>query len=341
MTLDRTTRELFCRFPRETGLFRSLVYNQKDLETYLSYNNGIDDCYTSVYSSNLIIDKIFFDFDYGRQVLEDAKMFYKFCLDNEYPSVPIVSGRKGYHIYLMFRPKIYKEKTRLLLTKASLSMIKSVYGKFRQEVYCYPSGKRVQVFRNEDRLIAPDPTVCGDPRRICRLPNTMRPPGNENYCTYLPPGKFLDMSEEDVEVHMKSRHSYKYNVESKLLLTDFDYDFEEEESLEWETLTRAENTPSNPSLFLRFLLRPCLYRHITSIHPSHPVRVAVTLDLLQSYDTGTIISIYESLGWEDFSIEETTSQVLDCEKRLREKQYKPYSCSKLRAFGIPNSCCVS
>ena len=141
------------------------------------------------------------------------------------------------------------------------------------------------------------------------------------------------MTEEDIELHMKTQHYCNYETDSTLLLTDFDYDYDDTPS--WEPMSRSsESTVSNPSLFLRLLLRPCLYRHIIGIHPSHEVRVAATVDLLQNYNPETILEIYSTLGWEDYEEKLCYSQILSCGK------YKPYSCSKLKALGIPNSCCV-
>lgn len=337
--MDQTTLTLFGRLPREVASpTRWLINNTKDMYKFISFNDGIMDLYTSVYPSNYVIDKIFFDFDYG-DVLEDAKKTYVWMLDQGYDVIPIVSGNgERIHLYMITKPKIYGPQAKILLTKATYSIIKSVFGPFRQELHNLKSGKQVQVLRNKDRIIGPDPMVCGDIRRITRIPNTLRPPQNLNYCTYLPPDKFLDMTGTDVIRHMKQKHSYNYTIRFNKapLLTDFEYDFQDEPDFkDWKPVTRKKITTSNPCLFLEQILRPCLYRHITSIHPSHEARVSATIDLLElDYDPEEILDLYSTLGWEDFQPDLCLKQIKSCMK------YTPYSCTKLRHFNIPEVCCV-
>jgi hypothetical protein len=333
--MDQPTKELFGRFPREVATpKRWVIHSQKELSDFIRYHNGITDCYVSVYPSNFLIDKIFFDNDYSN-VLEQTKKMYSWLLDNDYQTIPIVSGKKGYHLYVITKPKIYGKEAKLLLTKASYSIIKSVFGPFKQEMHF-----EKQILRNASGIITPDPAVLGDMRRITRLQNTLRPPENRNYCTYLPPDKFLDMTEEDVIHHMKSTHTYDYHINFRKapLLTDFEYDFEDDPSFSsWTPISSGESIlTTNPSLWLKGLLRPCLYRHMVSIHPNHVVRVASTIDLLKAgYTTFEILSVYATLGWEDFEENYSIEQIESC------KKYKvPYSCSKLRKYKIPNVCCV-
>jgi hypothetical protein len=197
-----------------------------------------------------------------------------------------------------------------------------------------------QILRNKDGIIAPDPAVIGDVRRITRLPNTLRPPENRNYCTYLPPDKFLDMTEEEIIHHMKSTHTYDYKIDFRKApyLTDFDFNFDDDISFSsWTPISSNQTIITfNPSLWLKGLLRPCLYRHIVSIHPNHAVRVASTIDLLKAgYSPTEILSVYATLGWEDFEEKYSLEQIRSCEK------YKvSYSCTKLRKYKIPNVCCV-
>lgn len=330
-----TTKLLFGIYPREVGLFRQLIYSPKEMERYLFENNGLHDCYTSIYPTNYLIDKIFFDFDdNGSEVLEDAKRVYRWCLERKYQVIPIVSGRKGLHEYIILKPRIYGKDAKLLLTKATYSIIKSVFGPFKQELHVTPRGKEVQVFRNKDRIIAVDPAPCGDIRRISRIPNTLRPPENNNYCTYLPPDEFLNMTENDVAEFMKRPHTYDYKIDFRKapLLTDFPYEFDEEMDFsKWSPISKRGEVivTDNPSLFLKGLLRPCLFRHLNSQHPSHPVRVASTVDLFQAgYSSTEILSLYEKLGWSDFEFQYCLEQIESC------KKYKPYSNTKLRSLGI-------
>ena len=169
-----TTKKLFFSTPREVASpYRFVVNNTKEIERFLSDNNGIHDCYISVYKSNGIVDKIFWDFDYGPDVLADTQKMYKWCLDNELQAIPIISGLKGFHIYIILHPHLYKAKTKILLTKATFSILKSVFGPFKQIMHPNRNSKLVRKLRTEERIIGPDPAVMGDIRRICVLPSTV------------------------------------------------------------------------------------------------------------------------------------------------------------------------
>lgn len=313
------------------------------MEKYILNNHGIEDIYTSVYPSNFTLDKIFFDLDYGDDILGDAKKLYNWCLENKIQAVPVVSGN-GYriHIYVITRPKIYGTEAKINLTRATFSILKEVYGPFKQISHPNREGKLVRKLRTKERIIAPDPAVCGDLRRLNRLPNTLRPPQNLNYCTYLPPDKFMDMTKSDILSHQKSTHHYDYKIDYRKapLLTSFEYDFEDTDNgfTMWEPLPETEGAVlggSNPNIFLKNILRPCLYRHITYIHPNHVSRTASAIDLLElGYTPEQITDLFSTLGWEDFEYNTTLRQVKSCRK------YKPYSCRKLRDASIPIACCV-
>jgi len=345
--LDNTTKLLFGRFPREMFSWRTVVHSLDEMEKLIQYHNGIDDLYTSVYSSNLVLDRIFFDFDYGDHLLQDAKDMVNWCNENQFQTVPIVSGKKGLHIYIITKPKIYGPEAKINLTRAAYSILKSVYGPFKQISHPNNEGKLVRKFRTKDGIIGPDPAVVGDIKRISRLPNSLRPPENLNYCTYLPPNNFLDMTKADIIAHQKSMHHYDYKINFRKapLLTSFEYDFEDTENgfMQWESLPKPEQSAiggSNPNIFLKLLLRPCLYRHITYIHPSNEVRVACTYDLVsKGYTVNQIVSLYSTLGWEDFLEQRTRQQVQHCYNDVVIKGYKPYSCGKLRSLSIPLYCC--
>ena len=337
--MDRTTLELFGRLPREVGNpARFPIYSIKQLQEFKNKYNGITDCFVSLYPSNFLIDKIFFDFDYGDYVLDDAKSVYEYLTNHGYKVIPIVSGKKGYHLYWLLKPRIYGSDVKVLLTKATYYIIHEVFGDFKQQAIIDKDGRQRQIFRTKDRIIAIDPTACGDIRRLVRLPNTLRPPENNAYCTYLPPDKFLDMTETDILHHMKSIHNYKYDMDrsNAPLLTDFEYDlktnFNARET--WETLTNPITT-SNPNLFLQNLLRPCIHKNLIVTHPSHLIRVIATIDLLNmGFSVDSIVDLYSTLGWEDFDEHITRKYVIWC------KKYRPYSCTKLRQLGIPKQCCV-
>ena len=337
--MDQTTLELFGRTPREVGNpQRYPIYNLKQLQKFKDNNNGISNCYVSLYPSNYLIDKVFFDFDYGLTVLEDTKAVFRYLTDQGDKVIPVVSGKKGYHLYWLLKPHIYGPDVKVLLTKATYRIIHEVFGEFTQQSVIGDDGKQRQIFRTKDRIIAIDPACAGDISRLVRIPNTLRPPQNTSYCTYLPPDNFLDMTESEILHHHKSQHHYRFDTDRTgcPLLTDFEYDLDTnfKEHQQWQTLSKPITT-SNPNIFLKNILRPCIYNRITIQHPTHLIRVIATIDLLNmGFNPESILDVYSTLGWEDFDKHTTQKHILHCRK------YKPYSCTKLRQLGIPTQCCV-
>ena len=336
--IDRQTLNLFGNMPREVGNpQRWKIDNINQLSRFIQDNNGLNDCFISIYPSNVLIDKIFFDNDYGPFVLKDSQKLVEWMNERDYEVIPLISGKKGFHIYMKTRPKIYGPKAKLTLTKSTYSIIESVFGNFKIEAI-YIGNKQQRILRTQKRIISPDPRVIGDISRLGRIPNTLRPPENINYCTYVSVEDFLSMDESDVAKYMKKPHKYiPQNKEFVYpILDDFEYEFPEVEHRDWTPFMSGSDIPSNPCILLEGLLRPCLYHNITKIHPSHDVRAAATIDLLQAgYTPTAILHIYSTLGWEDFDEEYCLGQILSF---TGYNGY--YSCRKLKNLGIPTVCCV-
>jgi len=331
--ISETTKRLFGRLPREIALHRKVIYTLKELEKYIQLNSGFEDCYTSVYPSNFLIDKIVYDNDFGDFLLQDSKKLFEYCYEKKnYPTIPDVSGNGvRTHIYVLTKPRIYGKEAKLFLTKATYSILEDVFGPMKQ-ITTTLKGKYSRVLRNKDRIIAPDPAVCGDIKRLIRIPETLRP-NHPNFCTYLPPTKFLRMTETDIIKHMKHPHHYDYDIDlsNAPSLDEFEYDFKSIKFKDAGPLTTGgEVLTSNPNLFLKGLLRPCLYNRVISIHPDHWSRAFAAIELFnQNYNENQIIEIFSQLGWQDFNEQTTRKQVKSC------KDYMPVSCTKLRNYGIP------
>jgi len=80
--------------------------------------------------------------------------------------------------------------------------------------------------------------------------------------------------------------------------------------------------------YLKYIIRPCLYKQIIKSHPSHTVRVATTIDLLQFLNPQQIHDIYARLKWNDFISSYTLYQIESC------KGLESYGYKKLRRLGI-------
>lgn len=321
MRLDPTTSALFGSLPREMGNpYRIVVRSLGRMLRFVERNNGVRDIYTSVYPLNGTIDKLFFDFD-GEDALREAKAVYRYLLDRGYACVPVASGKKGFHIYVLTKPMKYTDlKAKSALRKAALHIIREALG-----------GKASSV----------DPHTLGNLRQMCRFPNTLRPPENLSWCCYLPPEDFLYMSEKDVAYHVKSPHVYDYDLEDRALLdlSEFDSGGDPEDSARSSNGCMGINVKGvriagRVHSILRSVLRPCLYRHIIMPDPPHCVRVAATVDLLRFFSPEEVFNFYKELGWDDFNPNITAYQIESC------RRLKPYSCRTLRRLGIPEVCCL-
>lgn len=316
--MDSVTTLLFeDSFPREIGRKRSLVKTKRLFEQKIDMLNGADEVFTNVNPLNGTINKIFIDFD-GEHSLEEAQQVYQYCLSKNIPCIPIASGKKGIHLHILLKSRRGKDNKEILY-KATKSLL-------------------IQALSEKSKSI--DSHVIGDTRRLCRIPGTLRPPENANFCTYLPPSKgFLEMNQTALSWWIKGTHNFQ--LEDYIPNRD-DLTFPTFESLilpEIESLNMKfeqdlyDNSPSCiDNKILEMALRPCLYRLITVEEPRHHVRVAVTDDLLRSdFTVNQIVEIFRSLNWRDWNEGKTRYQIEHC---------KPisYPKKKLKELGICFEC---
>ena len=228
--------------------------------------------------------------------------------------------------YVLLTPKYYGDKAKSQLKNASYYIIINS-GAYRVE----------ETDEGERFIPLVDTRIIGDVRRLTRIPNTLRPPENLTYCTYLPPEKFTEMSLEDVIRHIKGIHTYRYSIHKMPTLEDFP----KVNTKKIRTITSLSPqpisvAPERVKEFLKRILRPCLYKWIITAEPPHEVRVAVTIDLLNmGFTEEEIFKIYQSLNWKDFDPDTTEYQI----HHIAEGNYRPYSCRRLRELGIAKVCC--
>lgn len=350
MKLDSTTINLFSPFStREcANPKRQPIKSQKDFEKFVERNNGVNDCYCDLYTYPFdgVIDKMYFDFDGingGFEVaLPFAQRFYEFLTERKgLDVIPVASGRKGFNLYPIFKPENYGGRAKKMLYEVQYTLIVEEFGTVVSVTVLDREGKEHPSLRNEEGLIYLDPKTIGDVRRFARIPNTLRPPENVNYCTYLPHDEFLSMTTEEVARYMKFPRSYCYPFfnSPKKALGDFPVYPDlalliGNQNGGGAVSAGARVIPSGGSEFLKPLLRPCLYRHLLTKEPRHDVRVAATVDLLNAgIPPKTIFEAYTKLNWADWDSEVTEYQIKNV------NYLKPFSCSKLRSKGIPEICC--
>jgi hypothetical protein len=238
------------------------------------------------------------------------------------PVIPVATGKKGIHTYFLLRPMSYEDPKGMLMS-ASEGIIQKVFG-------------------NEKNTI--DQHGVGDIRRIARIPNTLRPPENKSWCTFIDPDDLLAMKDEsDVVVHTKSIHHLKLYFESNKTLMDLpsvDLDLPNNNGHDDTFTNLAPKSFVNnfwkgkdSVKLLSRILRPCVYRRLIEKHPIHVVRMAAAIDLLIDFSPEEIAEAFRPLGWSDWDYGMTLYQLESC------KGLKPYSCKTLMRYGIPTICC--
>lgn len=313
--IDPITSFLFCDdFPRELTPKRFLIRNQQEFERKIDDVNGIYESFTNVNPINGTINKIFSDFDGMPLSLEEGKKLYIHCMDSGIPTIPQASGRKGVHLFSRFRP--FKGQTTHETKEVLRKTSKSIYIKAYGESY---------------EIKTLDPRLIGNIRGLCRIPNTLRPPTNDTFCTPLPPGKaFLEMTPQDIQWYIKGTHQYEIkeyfevcNCKLTHLPSFKDFIIPEVDEMEIHFPDEEFDTsaPCYENSILKQVLRPCLYRLITVEEPRHDVRLAVTTDLLLcDFTPSEILSIFRSLNWIDYDEQITRDAILSCKPILWKRK---------------------
>ena len=209
--MDQTTLFLFSPFERECAdPIRRPIKGSEQFLDFVDTHNGLSDCYCDLYPYpfNGMIDKIYYDFDGIEGGMKDAlpyaQAFYRFLVGiKKFSVIPVASGKKGFNLYVILKEQAYPN-AKQLLRKVSYSLIVECFGKVTRLTYIDKKGKKHPVLAKVNdkgevgELIYCDPQPIGDVRRFSRIPNTLRPPKNNAYCTYLDPSKFAKMTMGDV-----------------------------------------------------------------------------------------------------------------------------------------------
>jgi len=354
MKIDPTTLALFSPFTREVANpKRQLIKSQKQFERFVDFNNGVKDCYCDLftYPFDGVIDKMYFDFDWWvgfKRALPFAQRFYKFLTECEGLNViPVASGVKGFNLYPILKPETYDPiMAKKMLYEKQYSLIIKEFAcskivKISSTTVFDKDGKEHPMLVNRKGLIYLDPKPIGDIRRFVRIPNTLRPPKNLTYCTYLDSETFLDMDAKDVAKCIRKPQTF--DLSDMFSATKGLSDIETVPDL-YKKLGSSNGrplgvhltklTPTKANKFLMPLLRPCLYDHMMTAEPRHSARVASTVDLLQAgLSPDTILGVYRKLGWNDFNENVTKYQINNV------VYLKPFGCRKLIEEGLATRKC--
>ena len=333
VSLDRITKRMFNRFPREMGLpWKVPVRNWKEVMRIVNENNGYRDIFISLYDTkDFIIDKMMFDLDILD--LELAGKFYRFLTEElNLPTIPFFSGKKGFHFYVVFKPYKFDnlDHAKACLRRISYTIIDE--GGFYEK-------------KGDYKVSILDSKIFGDLRKSARFPNTLRPPENVTYATYLP-SDFYNMTWEEFFQWVKTTHyDMNYHLNPKIRVVDFEttdaiYDYVLGYQQNYSKAYVIKQTLRDKSLedrdrenlikYLSYLIRPCILEQLISDDPSHDIRTAATIDLMNlEFSIVDVVEIYKKLGWVDFDENYTRKQV----EEIYKNGLLPYSCKKLKLLG--------
>lgn len=282
--------DLYNRFPREAGIYRKVVNSMEEL---------LQHKYTSLYSLDGIIDKAFIDFDSPnlQEAYIDIRMATVRVNELKLPYIPIFSGRKGFHLYVLFKP--WKPSN----TETAKAFLRTLQN--------YIAGG----LRTADR------TVFADVRRIVRIPNTLN---NTRFCVPLPS---LEMSLSEVLDWATEPRDVEYYIP----------ELPEISSIPIECHYHSEFKPldcTTPATFklISRLIRTCVAEVLaTDPEPPHLIRLNFVAELMWlGYKESEVLKIIEELRWLDYNQKSTEYYV----HHIYSRKYNPLSCSRLREIGV-------
>jgi len=312
--MDYLTTFLFSFFPREVGNpYRMVVKSFDEFSKFINLNNGINPVYTSIYDLRYRIDKVWIEMDAPstKKALDESKKIVKKIEDYEIPFVPVFSGRKGFHFYLLFKP----------WTASNIPTLKFAIETIQKLI--------------TDGIKYVDSHGFGNVKALVRVPNTLN---RVNYCTYLP-YEFVDWTPEKIVKWSKEPHTLylnDYGITIKNEIRDFlgSEVFEKYDYTHFD-FPEIESLPSNLK-YLSNLVRPCLIPYFQNEkEPSHIMRVNLVSELMWlDFNEVQVHNIIKSLHWSDYDEDITRYQI----NNIFKNEIKPISCRNLRNYVRCNKC---
>lgn len=305
--IDQTTLKLYSPFEREVGKYRKQIHSQRDFENYLSYANGVEESYVSVYDMSFQIDRMLFDFDKDG-FLQTAKKVQSWADENDFPVVPVVTGKKGIQLSILSKSFSVSDPRQTVSNIANYIIKQSLNIKTWNEAPCV------------------DWTVCGNYRALSRIPNTLRPPENVSYASYLP-ATFVEMNESEVYSFSKSPHNFEYDMQPKRSFLELPF------TSEWDFVgtshSRSESVkfknefnPTDVVRFLEGIISHSLLSKVLVPNPQHRVRIRFALEMFDhGFSVQECVNILSKLHWHDYNESITRRYLEDLKVRFDRGEY--------------------
>ena len=308
--LSKTTLALFYPYQREVGKYRKKISTLEEFQSYVDKASGYEEAFVSVLPTDGTIDRAHFDLD-GKSAIHDGKRLYLWGVTNGFATIPLLTGKKGMQVHILSRP-FKVENSKELLSDIESYILNQALG-----------------LKSWEDTTSVDWHLFGNVVALCRIPETLRPPENDNYCSFLPPN-FTEMSEDEIYRFAKYPYVFPYQITHRKSLLDLPLDIEAEPIKESELLDPVTNPhvhtpfrPTDPISFISNLLSQKRVAEITQQNPPHRARIITTLELLDCGLTADdIVYVYSKLGWHDHNEKISRGYVVDLASRYYRGEYR-------------------
>ncbi len=315
-----TTIMLFYKYPRPihvmyVGKHVRKVIAQSPAHLFLIMDEYPAELHTPLHVTEGEINKVVFDIDHEslEVSLNEVKELCSFLRKEGLPYIPVYTGGKGFHVYVMFKPFHSNRDTVRLAYKGFYEyVVDSVGLKYYDENFVRSTIHTVRIPLS--RRLIPSP-----------LGNIVR------FCTYLS----ADVERLTVEDVLKESFRPTCRTYDIRDLPDirgylgYQPSYAEHVADPFE----VEKLPASMRVLSK-LVRPCVLHHVRRPDAPHEVRTAFACELAWlGFDEDVIAYYCRMMGWDDYNPRVTRYHVKRIWWKVRNKQLFPPSCKRLKFLG--------
>jgi len=311
---------LFYRYPRPihvmyAGKHVRKVIAQSPAHLFLIMDRYPVELHTPLHVTEDEINKVVFDIDnksLGASLVE-LKDLCSFLRKEGLPYIPVYTGGKGFHVYVIFKPfRSNKETVRLAYKNFYEYVVDSVGLTSYDKNFIRSTIHTIRIPLS---------------RRIIHTPvrDIIR------FCTYLP-SDVERLTVEDVFSESFRPACRTYDI---LNLPDIRPYLGYQPAYN-ESITNPFEVSKLPVSFrvLSKVVRPCVLCNVKRSDAPHEIRTAFAAELAWlGFDENSIVKYCSLMGWDDYNPKVTRYHVRRIWQKVRNKQLFPPSCRRLRMLG--------